>query len=85
MNLAVALPLLLALVIAMYAVRRIAQRRALRRQKERRARHEKTGPHSFAPIKSKRSQMRTDDDPTTVMERITVTKPPPAAPGMKPK
>jgi hypothetical protein len=85
MNLVLALPLILALGAALYAIRRIAQRRALRRQKERRARNEKTGPHSFAPIKSKRSQMRTDDDPTTVMERITVTKPPPAGPGTKPK
>lgn len=85
MNLAIALPVLLALVVALYAVRRIAQRRALRRQKERRARNEKTGPRSFAPIKSKRSQMRTDDDPTTVMERITVTKPPPDGSGTKPK
>jgi hypothetical protein len=85
MNLVIALPLLLALGIALYAVRRVAQRRALRRQKERRARNEKTGPRSFAPIKSKRSQMRTDDDPTTVMERITVTKPPPAGQDTKPK
>jgi hypothetical protein len=85
MNLVIALSLVLALGVALYAVRRLAQRRALRRQKQRRARNEKTGPRSFAPIKSKRSQMRTDDDPTTVMERITVTKPPPADPGAKPK
>jgi flagellar biosynthesis/type III secretory pathway M-ring protein FliF/YscJ len=85
MNLAIALPLLLALAVAFYAVRRIAQRRVLRRQKERRARNEKTGPRSFAPVQSKRSSMRSDDDPTTVMERITVSKAPATGPGTKPK
>jgi hypothetical protein len=85
MNLVIALPLILALGVALYAVRRIAQRRILRRQKERRARSEKTGPRSFAPVKSKRSEMRTDDDPTTVMERITETKPPPTGPRTKPR
>jgi len=83
MNLALALLLLLALAVALYAVRRISRRRVLRRQKERRARNEYTGPRSFAPIKSKRSEMRTDDDPTTVMERITVSKAPPTEPGKK--
>jgi len=76
MNIAVALLLILALSVAFYAVRRMTQRRILRRQKERRARAEKTGPRSFTPVKSRRSEMRTDDDPTTVMERITETKPP---------
>jgi len=85
MNLLIALPLILALGVALYAVRRIAQRRILRRQKERRARNEKTGPRSFTPIKSKRSSMRGDDDPTTVMERITVSKAPATSPGKKPK
>jgi hypothetical protein len=76
MNLSIALPLILALACALYAMRRISRRRVLQRQKKRRARNEQTGPRSFAPVKSKRSEMRTDDDPTTVMERITETKPP---------
>ena len=83
MNLVIALPLIIALGVALYAVRRIAQRRVLRRQMERRARNQKTGPRSFTPTKSKRSRMRGDDDPTTVMERITETKPPPAGPRSK--
>ena len=83
MNLVIALPLILVLVAALYAVRHNARRRVLRRQKERRARSEKTGPRSFAPVKTKRSEMRTDDDPTTVMERITETKPPPDRPRTK--
>ena len=61
-----------------YAVRRVIRRRALRRQKKpRRARPGKPSPRAvLQPLGSKRSQMRTDDDPTTVMERITETKPP---------
>lgn len=85
MNLVIALSLVLVLGIALYSVRRMAQRRILRRQRERRARNQKTGPRSFAPIKSKRSSMRGDDDPTTVMERITVSKAPATGPGKKPK
>jgi hypothetical protein len=85
MDLVIALPLILVLGVALYAVRRIVQRRVLRRQKERRARNQKTGPRSFTPIKSKRSSMRSDDDPTTVMERITVSKSPTTSPGNKPK
>ena len=85
MNIAVALLLILALSVAFYAVRRMTQRRILRRQKERRARAEKTGPRSFTPVKSRRSEMRTDDDPTTVMERITVSKAPTTSPGKKPR
>ena len=85
MNLVIALPLILVLVAALYAVRHSARRRVLRRQKERRARSEKTGPRSFAPVKTKRSEMRTDDDPTTVMERITETKPPATDPRTKPR
>lgn len=76
MNLSIALPLILALACALYAMRRISRRRVLQRQKKRRARNEQTGPRSFAPVKSKRSEMRTDDDPTTVMERITESKAP---------
>ncbi len=76
MNLSIALALIVALACALYVVRRISRRRVLQRQKKRRAQTEKTGPRSFAPVKSKRSEMRTDDDPTTVMERITETKPP---------
>jgi len=83
MTLVIALPLIIALGLALYAVRRAAQRRVLRRQMERRARNQKTGPRSFTPIKSKRSSMRGDDDPTTVMERITVSKAPPTEPGKK--
>jgi hypothetical protein len=85
MNLAIALPLILVLGAALYAIRRLAQRRALRRQKERRARNQKTGPRSFTPVKSKRSSMRGDDDPTTVMERITTSKAPTASPGKEQK
>ena len=85
MNIAVALLLILALSVAFYAVRRMTQRRILRRQKERRARAEKTGPRSFTPVKSRRSEMRTDDDPTTVMERITVSKAPVMGPDKKSK
>jgi hypothetical protein len=77
MNLEYALPLLLALGLAFYAVRLFARRRALRRQKARRERSARTGPRSFVPAKSKRSEMRTDDDPTTVMEKITESRPPP--------
>jgi hypothetical protein len=77
MSLLYALPLLLALVFALYMVRRVLRRRALRRQKKaRRERPGKPSPRSFQPLGSKRSQMRTDDDPTTVMQRITETKPP---------
>ena len=85
MNLVFALPLILALGVALYAVRRILRGRAKRRARERRERAQRTGPRSFAPAKSKRSQMRTDDDPTTVMERITETKPPSTGPSTKPK
>ena len=85
MNLAIALPLIVALACALYAMRRISRRRMLRRQKQRRARNEQTGPRSFAPAKSQRSEMRTDDDPTTVMERITETKPPASKPGRNSK
>ena len=85
MNLVIALPLILALGVALYAVRRAAQRRVLRRQMERRARNQKTGPRSFTPIKSKRSRMRGDDDPTTIMEQITVSKAPTISPGKKSK
>ena len=76
MSLLYALPLLVALVVALYLVRRVLRRRALRRQKKRRARPGKQSPRSFQPLGSKRAQMRSDDDPTTVMERITETKPP---------
>ena len=76
MNLVLAIPLLAALGCAWYAVRRISQRSALRRQNSLRARTGRTAPRSFAPAKTKRSEMRTDDDPTTVIERITETKPP---------
>ena len=85
MNLVIALPLLLALGVALFAVRRIVRRRVLRRQKARRERSQQMGLRSFAPAKSKRSQMRTDDDPTTVMEKITETKAPPTGPRTKPK
>ena len=85
MNLVIALPLIIALGLALYAVRRAAQRRVLRRQLERRARNQKTGPRSFTPIKSKRSRMRGDDDPTTIMEQITVSKAPTISPGKKSK
>jgi len=71
-----AILLLLALGCAWYVSRRVSRKRALRRQKARRERNEKAGPSSFAPVKTKRSQMHADDDPTTVMERITETKPP---------
>ena len=85
MNLVIALPLIIALGLALYAVRRATQRRVLRRQMERRARNQKTGPRSFTPIKSKRSRMRGDDDPTTIMEQITVSKAPTTSPGKKSK
>ena len=85
MNLAIALPLILALACALYAMRRISRRRVLQRQKKRRARNEQTGPRSFAPAKSQRSEMRTDDDPTTVMERITESKAPATKPGTNTK
>ncbi len=77
MELIYAIPLLLALILALYAVRRAIQRSALRRQKARRGRGGRPGPKSFVPLGTKRSQMRTDDDPTTVMEKITESKPPP--------
>ena len=79
MNLVFAVPLLLALGCAWYVGRRIARRRALRRQQARRERNERMEKRSFTPVKSKRSQMRTDDDPTTVMERISETRPPASA------
>ena len=76
MNLSIALLLIFVLACALYATRRIARRRVLQRQKKRRAQSAKTGPRSFAPVKSQRSEMRTDDDPTTVMGRITESKAP---------
>ncbi len=76
MNLAIAVPILLALLCAWYAGSVIAKRRAKARRKARRERNERMVPRSFQTPKSKRSQMRTDDDPTTVMERITDTRPP---------
>lgn len=85
MNLVFALLLILALGIALYAIRRIARRGVLRRQRERRERNERAGLRSFVPVKTKRSQMRTDDDPTTIMERITETKPPASVPRRKEK
>ena len=77
MNLVYAVPLLLALGCAFYAVRFIARRRALRRQKARRERNARTGPRSFVPAKTQRSEMRTDDDPTTVLEKFAESRPPP--------
>ena len=85
MNLLYALPLLLALIGGLYAVRRAIQRSKLRKRNARRARGGKTTPRSFTPLGTKRSQMRTDDDPTTVMEKITETKAPPTGPRTKPK
>jgi hypothetical protein len=85
MELAYALPLILALGLAFFAVRRYARRRGLSRQKARRGRGERTGPRNFEPAKTKRSQMRTDDDPTTIIERITETKPPDLGPRSRPK
>jgi hypothetical protein len=82
LSLSIALPLILALACLLYAVRRISRRRVLQRQKKRRAQSAKTGPRSFAPVKSQRSEMRTDDDPTTVMGRITESKAPATKPGM---
>jgi hypothetical protein len=76
MNLILAISLLLALGCAFYVRRHLAKRRSLRQARERRERNERSARRSFAPAKSERSQMRTDDDPTTVMERITETKPP---------
>jgi len=80
MNLAIALSLLLALVGALYAIRHFTRRRALRRQMERRARNQQMGPRSFTPTKSQRSEMRTDDDPTTIIERITESRGPATGP-----
>jgi hypothetical protein len=76
MNLLYALPLLLVLLCALFLVRRVIRRSGLRRQKSRRGRSGRPSPKSFIPLGTKRSQMRTDDDPTTVMERITESKPP---------
>jgi hypothetical protein len=75
MDLIYAVPLLLALIVGLYLVRRTLQRNALRRRKAERARRGPQVPRSFTPQGSKRSQMRNDDDPTTVMDRITVSKP----------
>ena len=75
MDLLYAIPLLLALFVALIGVRRAIQRRALRRRKSERAKRGRPTPRSFKPLGTKRSQMRTDDDPTTVMDRITVSKP----------
>jgi hypothetical protein len=75
MNLVLVIPLLLALGCVLYAGRRISRRRTLRRQKARRQRNAGAPQRSFTPVKTKRSQMHADDDPTTVMERITETKP----------
>lgn len=85
MNLVIVLPVLLALGCAWYLSRRIKQRRALRRAKERRERNANRPARSFVPAKTKRSQMRTDDDPTTVMERITESKAPPTGPQGSPR
>jgi len=82
MDLSIALLLIFVLACALYAMRRISRRRVLQRQKKRRAQSAKTGPRSFAPVKSQRSEMRTDDDPTTVMGRITESKAPATKPGM---
>jgi hypothetical protein len=76
MNPVLGLSILVALGCAWLVSRRIARRRGLRRQKMKRARGAPAAPRSFAPAKTSRSQMRTDDDPTTAMERITETKPP---------
>jgi hypothetical protein len=76
MNLLYAIPLLLVLIGSLFVVRRRIQRRNLRKRKAQRARSGRPTPRSFKPLGSQRSQMRTDDDPTTVMERITETKPP---------
>lgn len=76
MNLVIAIPILVALGCLWYVGRRIAKRREKARRKARRERSELLAPRSFAPRKTKRSEMRTDDDPTTVMERITETRPP---------
>ncbi len=76
MNLAIAIPVLLALGCIWYVGRRISRRREKARRQARRERNKSTMPRSFAPAKTKRSEMRTDDDPTTVMGRITETRPP---------
>ncbi|HQR11167.1 MAG TPA: hypothetical protein PLW68_07555 [Casimicrobiaceae bacterium] len=76
MNPVFAIPILVALACLYYVVRRIAKRREKARRRARRERRELLAPQSFAPRKTKRSEMRTDEDPTTVMERITDTRPP---------
>ena len=85
MDIVYAVPLILALGPRVFAVRRFTRRRGLSRQKARRDRGERTGPRSFEPAKTKRSQMRTDDDPTTIIERITETKPPDLGRRSRPK
>ena len=75
MGLLYAVPLLIALVVGLYIVRRVLQRKTLRRRKAERARRKSPVPRSFTPLGTKRSQMRTDDDPTTIMERITESRP----------
>jgi hypothetical protein len=75
MNVILVVSLLVAFGCAWYVGRRISRKRALRRRKARRERNEKAGLRSFTPVKTKRSQMHADDDPTTVMERITESKP----------
>jgi hypothetical protein len=75
MDLLYAIPLLIVLVVGLYAARRAIQRSALRRRKAERARRGRPTPRSFTPLGTKRSQMRTDDDPTTIMDRITESKP----------
>jgi hypothetical protein len=75
MSLLYALPLLLALVFALYMVCRVL--RAARCGAKRRLAANDPGTESaqFSALGSKRSQMRTDDDPTTVMQRITEPSP----------
>ena len=78
-----ALPVLAALVWAFVVVRRIARREKLRRYQLRRSLNRSSQMGTTGGRASARSEMHAFHDPTTVMDQITKTKPPPVDPGAK--
>ncbi|MEP7183464.1 MAG: hypothetical protein ABI886_14890 [Betaproteobacteria bacterium] len=70
------LGLLAVLVFGLAVVRRVARREKFRRYQLHRSLNRPLDMPTTTGRASRRSEMRADDDSTTVMERITKTKPP---------
>ncbi len=69
MEIVYGIPVVAALVLALYAVRRVAKRDKLRRRRMRQSRLVRA-----EPAVSERSEMRAYDNPTTFMDAVTTTQ-----------